>query len=142
MSAYRVFAVALVLFTLTVGLPGNVQAQVGQSCRTEALPMARVDLFFGLQRQDGTLVGEAEWAAFLDKEVTPRFPDGLSVFTARGQWRHDTGRIAHETSKMLVILYQPSAESEAAIEAIRGAYKEGFDQESVMRLDSASCVSF
>jgi hypothetical protein len=104
--------------------------------------MARVDLFFGLQRQDGTLIGEAEWGAFLDKEVTPRFPDGLSVFTARGQWRHDTGRIAHETSKMLVILYQPSPESEAAIEAIRVAYKEGFDQESVMRLDSGSCVSF
>lgn len=43
---------------------------------------------------------------------------------------------------MLVILYQPSAESEAAIEAIRAAYKQGFDQECVMRLDSASCVSF
>lgn len=64
------------------------------------------------------------------------------VVTARGQWRHDTGRIARETSKMLVILYQPSAESEVAIEAIRAAYKQGFDQESVMRLDGASCVSF
>ncbi len=50
--------------------------------------------------------------------------------------------MARKTSKMLVILYRPTPESEAAIEAIRAAYKEGFDQESVMRLDSASCVSF
>ncbi|WP_193369275.1 DUF3574 domain-containing protein [Pelagibius marinus] len=142
MGTYRAFVVGVFLLALTAGLSGDVRAQGGQSCRAEALPMARVELFFGLQRQDGTLIGEAEWAAFLDQEVTPRFPDGLSVFTARGQWRHDTGRIARETSKMLVILYQPSAESEAAIEEIRAAYKEGFDQESVMRLDSSSCVSF
>jgi Protein of unknown function (DUF3574) len=43
---------------------------------------------------------------------------------------------------MLVIWYRHEATTEAAIEAIRGAYKKWFGQESVLRVDGASCVSF
>ena len=32
-------------------------------------------------RQDGSEVSDAEWRAFLDAEVSPRFPDGLMVLT-------------------------------------------------------------
>ena len=38
--------------------------------------------------------------------------------------------------------YRPAADSEARIEAIRAAYKTRFRQESVMRVDGVSCVSF
>jgi hypothetical protein len=41
-----------------------------------------------------------------------------------------------------VIWYRREADSEAGIEAIRQAYKAQFQQESVMRVDGASCVSF
>jgi len=44
--------------------------------------------------------------------------------------------------RMLIVLYAPSAESEASIEAIRSAYKRRFAQESAMRVDSPACVSF
>ena len=43
---------------------------------------------------------------------------------------------------MLVIWYRRAADSEAKIEAIRAAYKARFGQESVMRVDGVSCVSF
>jgi hypothetical protein len=33
-------------------------------------------------------------------------------------------------------------DTEAAIEAIRSAYKQRFDEDSVKRVDSLSCVSF
>src|SRR5579859_7816296 len=46
-------------------------------------------LYFGLgpdgEPEKG--VTETGWRAFLDKEVTPRFPDGLSVFDVYGQWQ-------------------------------------------------------
>jgi hypothetical protein len=32
--------------------------------------------------------------------------------------------------------------ADARIEAIRSAYRQNFDQESVMRVDGLSCVSF
>src|SRR5690606_41197674 len=57
-------------------------------CAAGAFPMARLELYFGTQRPGGAPVTEAEWAAFLDEKVTPRFPDGLTVLTGNGQWRN------------------------------------------------------
>ncbi len=46
---------------------------------------------------------------FLAKEVTPRFPDGLSLFSGYGQWRNPEGRILKEMSRLLLIWYVPDA---------------------------------
>jgi len=135
-----------VLLALALALPGAlaplpVRAQ--PACAEGAFPLARLELYFGTQKPGGAPVTEAEWGAFLDEEVTPRFPDGLTVLTGNGQWRNAAGVITKETSAVLVILYEPSAEKEAAIEDIRAAYKDRFDQESVMRVDAGTqCVSF
>ena len=121
--------------------PAPLLAQA--ACRDGAFAMARLELYFGTQRPGGAPVTEAEWAAFLDEEVTPRFPDGLTVLQGDGQWRNSKGVITKETSTVLVILYDPAAEKETAIEDIRAAYKDRFDQESVMRVDGPTqCVSF
>src|SRR3546814_16330975 len=88
--------------------------------------------------RSGAPVTETEWAAFLDEEVTPRFPDGLTVLEGNGQWRNSRGIITKETSTVLVILYEPSAEKHTAIEDIRAAYKDRFDQESV-KIGRATC---
>jgi len=112
------------------------------ACRAAATPYARLELLFGLGRKDGTEIGEADWRAFLDAEVTPRFPDGLTVLSGYGQWRNSAGTIANEKSVMLVIWHRPAADSDAKIEAIRSAYKTRFGQESVLRVDGVSCVSF
>ena len=112
------------------------------SCSGGARAYARLELLFGLGRKDGTEIGETDWRAFLDKEVTPRFPDGLTVLTGYGQWRNSAGAIAKEKSVVLVIWHQQEPGSDAKIEAIRSAYKSRFAQESVMRVDGLSCVSF
>jgi hypothetical protein len=129
-------AVAVVAYQAAVPPP------VGAACRAGAAPHARLELLFGLGRKEGGEIGEAEWRAFLDAEVTPRFPEGLSVFGGYGQWRGSTGAIARERSMMLVIWHRPTADTEARIEAIRAAYKVRFAQDSVLRVDSLSCVSF
>jgi hypothetical protein len=74
--------------------------------------------------------------------VSPRFPDGLMVLTGYGQWRDSAGGRAREKARVVEIWYRPSADSDARIEAIRAAYKGRFAQESVMRVDGVSCVSF
>jgi hypothetical protein len=100
--------------------------------------MARLELIFGA----GEKVSERRFMAFLGKEVTPRFPDGLSLFYGYGQWRNSERKIQHEVSRMLLIWYVQDAESNAKIEAIRQAYKKRFHQQSVLRADGISCVSF
>ena len=43
-------------------------------------------LFFGLGTPDG-IVSDDAWVRFLAEIVTPRFPNGLTVVDANGQWR-------------------------------------------------------
>jgi hypothetical protein len=111
-------------------------------CRPGATPLARLELLFGMGKKDGSEVSDTEWRAFLDAEVSPRFPDGLMVLTGDGQWRSSVDGRAKEKSRIVEIWYRPSADSEARIEAIRSSYKHRYGQESVMRVDGVSCVSF
>jgi hypothetical protein len=138
---------AIACLLLAVGLSGpagaeTAAAQPGVACPVSAALMARLELLFGMSRRDAPQISDEEWQSFVDQEVTPRFPDGLTVMQAYGQWRNSRGIIAKENSRVLLIWYQPKPESDERIEAIRSAYKARFKQESVMRVDSFSCVSF
>jgi len=98
----------------------------------------RTELYFGGSLQDGTPITPAEFELFLDKEVTPAFPDGLTWLEAHGQWMG-----GKEDSYVLIILY-PFSDRNAnrELEEIRTDYKEQFDQQSVLRADSVERVSF
>ena len=133
---------ALVLAALPAAAQRADAPALGLSCSASARPLARVELMFGANRKSARSIADWEWRAFLADEVTPRFPDGLTVLAGYGQWRNAEKRLVREAMRMVVILYAPSADSEAAIEAIRAAYRTRFGQESVMRIDSAACVSF
>ena len=104
--------------------------------------MARVSLIFGTTYADGKLISDADWARFLNDDVTPRFPDGLTQFDVYGQWQRPDGGIAKLPSRMLLIWYVRNADSDARIDAIRSIFKQRFDQLSVMRVDGRDCVSF
>ncbi len=115
-------------------------AAAAQGCTLPAKRMERLELVFGLIGKQGRVSPRA-WAAFMDREVTPRFPDGLTIFDGYGQWRDKRGTINKEPSRLMLIWYQRDAASDAKIEAIRTAYKRRFHQESVLRADEISCVS-
>jgi hypothetical protein len=110
-------------------------------CRAGAA-MDRLELLFGMGKPDGSTISDADWTTFLDAEVTPRFPDGLTVLSGYGQWRGPSDQLTREASRVLLVWYKPAPDTEHKIEAIRTAYRERFSQDSVMRVDSRSCVSF
>ncbi len=99
-------------------------------------PGVTAQLFFGRAGID-----EAAWQGFLTETITPRFPDGLTVIDAYGQWRQRaTGRVIRETASVLEI-----ATDEAALprlEEIRAAYRARFHQESVGLVITRNCASF
>jgi hypothetical protein len=103
----------------------------------ETEPFVRTELFFGSERPDKGEVSAEEFKQFLDEEVTPRFPDGLTLLTGFGQFREASGETVQETSFVLVLLYprEFAKESSAKIEEIRTRYIERFEQESVLRVD-------
>jgi len=102
-------------------------------------------LYFGLGPADAPDKGvsEAAWRGFLDKEVTPRFPAGLSVMDVYGQWE-GVGEKTPERirSKVLIIDYPATAANSAKIEAIRAAWKRKTGDQSVMKVTQAADVSF
>ena len=104
--------------------------------------MARIELYFGLSRPGGT-VSDAEFRSFVEAQVTPRFPDGLTLLAGSGQWRDASGVLHVEASKLLILLVSPNdPQVDTKINAIRDDYRRRFEQQSVLRADSSACVSF
>ena len=111
---------------------------------TGAEEWIQTELYFGTTLPDGSRMTDDAWQEFLDTEVTPRFPDGLTVLQGYGQFLDSKGVIDSEDSIVLIILrpYDDGTAS-ALIDEIREAYKTQFDQESVLRVDQpGACVSF
>jgi hypothetical protein len=115
--------------------PAHAQAV---QCSGAQKPWVVAELLFGRTR-----VSEASWARFLASEITPRFPDGLTVYDAKGQWRPPGGRmIVRERSKVVMIAMPPGAENDDRLQQIIAAYKRRFDQKSVGLIVRPACVSF
>ena len=112
------------------------------SCPAGLRPMTEADLYFG--RNIGTTpgVGEDDWRQFVDEEITPRFPDGLTVEDAKGQWKGADGTIVHEASKHLIVMLSGAPGEADKLAAIRTAYKQRFRQDAVLLLETQSCGSF
>jgi hypothetical protein len=108
-------------------------------------PWMQAELYFGTTQDTGTPYAESDFDAFLDNEITPRFPDGLTLLTGLGQWKNSEGTISQERSMLLIILYppDPSGATSAKFEEIRDLYEQQFHQESVLRADGGPvCTSF
>ena len=58
-----------------------------QACPAGQEPMRMAQLYFGRSMPGEGTVSDAEFKTFLDQEITPRFPDGLTVIDGGGQWR-------------------------------------------------------
>ena len=99
-------------------------------------------LFFGRSRGDVEVVSDKAWRGFLAAEITPRFPDGLTVLDAAGQWRDGSGAIMRERTKLVIVLAKPGAAEVRHTVEIAEAYKRSFGQEAVLRTITLACVSF
>ena len=138
----------ILLFLLLITVhPLAARSQPGGRGELKALSIekkfVRTELYFGRNKPGGGTVNEAEWQAFVDEIVTPRFPEGLTILGAVGQWRGKDGSIAREETKVLVLLYYRKVRRavNTKIEEIRSEYKRRFQQESVMRIDITKSVS-
>jgi hypothetical protein len=78
--------------SVAVVLSGNLP-------QATATSLIQKDLFFGRNIAGGGEVSETEFEQFIDNTITPRFPDGLTVFDADGQFKDSTGTIIENSLK-------------------------------------------
>lgn len=116
----------------------GVAAQIGEK-------WVRAELYCGMSRRDGSTVTDAQWQAFLDRYVTPRFPTGFTVLNASGQYQSmEDGKLYREPSRVLVILFprEFQADAERKLQQVAQDYIGMFEQESVLKVESESSVRF
>ena len=100
----------------------------------------RTTLYFGTNRPVGS-VSELEWQLFVRDEVTTRFPEGLTVWEALGQWRDAKGTIAQERAKVLLIVHADSDKARALVLEVISRYRKMFEQESVLWETARVCMA-
>ena len=113
------------------------------SCPEGMGSFTELNVYFGQEKGDGSTVTEEEWNAFLSDTVTPRFPDGLTVLDARGQWFDAAeGRPYRESTKLLNVLI-PLDGAVAGLTSVReisDQYKARFDQQVVFQTTLPVCA--
>ncbi|WP_063783743.1 DUF3574 domain-containing protein [Streptomyces sp. WM6372] len=130
----------VLLALLGAGIPALVGAALHSHVGE---PYQETTLYFGTERPGRASVAEQEFMGFLDREITPAFPEGLTILDGHGQWQR-AGKVIRETSYEVVLLY-PEKEAEersARIERIRQAYEDQYQQDSVGRSDDKVTAEF
>jgi hypothetical protein len=112
------------------------------ACPAPEKAMLRAELYFGRSTGGAHGVSEHQWADFLAKELTARFPDGLTVLDAHGQWRDKDGHMVSEKSKVVTVIAPNAEPTYEHIGAAAAAYKLRFRQKSVLIVTRPVCAEF
>lgn len=140
----RTLLPSLVVVCLNLATAAPIVAQpIEASCSGSQHPRLVAELLFG--RDIGRRVGvsESAWSRFVARELTPRFPEGLNVTDAIGQWRDPaSGKIVREPAKKVEIVMPGNGDNQARLAAAVKAYKNEFHQRSVGVIVRPACVAF
>lgn len=93
-------------------------------------------LFFGRLIPGGGAVSDSSWAAFLAEVVTPRFPSGLTVWRAEGQWLDPRAELVREPVMVVEVLHPRGAPADSVFGHIAAEYMVRFSQDAVLRTTS------
>jgi len=98
--------------------------------------------YFGMNKPAGGAVSDREFNQFLQQEISSRFPKGLTLFEAKGQWQGANGTIERENSRVVEIVCDDTQDNRDKVAAIAARYKALFAQEAVMVIKSRPEVVF
>jgi hypothetical protein len=140
MSAMTLMRAAVILLIVCV-LDDRGSAQTSE-CRIGKSQQV-AELMFGRKIGERIGVSNTAWARFVDREITPRFPNGFTVIDAQGQW-HDAhhNKVMREPSKLVQIVLAGTDEDQQRLGEIAAAYKARFRQQSVGIIVRPACVAF
>ena len=94
-------------------------------------------LYCGLSIPSGGEISEAEVEAFLDEVVETRFPEGYTVFRARGMWKG-----GEEQTLVLEIVHPYGPRFDTNVRQIADEYRRRFRQQSVLRVTTPAVMEF
>jgi hypothetical protein len=103
------------------------------STETAASPQfVATHIYCGRNIPAGGEVSGEQFATFLETDVTPAFPSGLTAYDAYGQMKTSEGKIVKQKAKVLLLVHDNSKASLDAIHKIVAAYRSKFGNPQVM----------
>jgi hypothetical protein len=136
---------------MRAGLPilCAVAALVLAGCATRQPPacpsgqqrLRTAELYFRTD-PDGAPLSDRAFRSFVDKELTPRFPDGLTILDGGARWRGPENQMMREAAKVVLVVLPQKGDAGPRLDAVRAAYKARFRQETAMQVALPACMPF
>ena len=118
------FAMLMLCWQVTTPLQAHLECEDGLEV------MNKYSIFFGRNNiRNLEVVSDHQWNHFMEKFVTPFFPQGLTVYDVQGQWFNGT-EVTKEGTKIVMILAKETR-SKHVINNVKGVieiYKTMFDK--------------
>lgn len=133
----------VVLLNFSYGHGDAISQESSAGMREDPIKWIRTELYFGggLRKERGDY--ETVWNDYLDNVVTPRFPEGLTVLEATGQWRVKEGQKPRRgSSRIIILIHEASEEKSRNLDEIREIWKERAGHISVLKVTVPVEVSF
>lgn len=124
---------------VVLGLAGCTSAPKPQACPAGQAPLRTAQLFLGAGAP--VAPGDRDLRRFVDQEITPRFPDGVTVVDGGGQWKGSANRMIRQASKVVLVVLPAGGDSQGKVEAVRTAYRSKFRQDPPVVLPPPTCVA-
>lgn len=140
-SGLMALAIAAGALAATVFRPAAAASPMAR-CAVGDTALVRDILYFGRNTPAGAELSDSVWQQYVDEVLTPRFPAGLTIWDAAGQWRGASGTVERERSKVLTLLHSGDARSDSLVAEAVGEYKHRFAQEAVLRERVTTCSRF
>ena len=137
----QALALAAAVLTAASCRPAGATTALAR-CALGDTAMVRDVLYFGRNTPGGAELSDSAWQHYVDEVLTPRFPAGLTIWDAAGQWRGASAKVERERSKVLTLLHGGDARSDALVAEAVGEYKRRFAQEAVLRERVTTCSRF
>ena len=123
---------------VALSLAGCASAPAKLACPVGQTQLRTAQLFLGATAP--ARLNEQDLRRFVAVEVTPRFPDGVTVMDGGGQWKGADNQLIREAAKVVLIVLPARGDPMIKVEAVRTAYRARFKQESLVVMPPPACV--
>jgi hypothetical protein len=135
-KAYRrdyraTLSIIFILITLTVlTLPCSACSDAMNTQNTPVWVASHI--YCGRNIPAGGEVSEQQFSEFLETQVTPSFPAGLTCYDAYGQMQDSHQQIVKQKTKVLILVHENSKADTDAVKQIILSYRSTFGNPQVM----------
>jgi uncharacterized protein DUF3574 len=110
-------------------------------CATQKF--VETNLYFGLSKDNGTLISDSAWNVFAENNIAETFDRGFTILTSEGKWLDNkSGKVYTEPSRVVISVNKMNHQLSQRIDSLRSTYKKIFQQQSVLRTDKKVTVNF